>query len=196
MVKHQHAGKSSKQFLDAHQVLKQLDLQQNQVVLDLGCGEGHFALAAAEWVGKSGRVFALDVHAASLEILQTALQQSHTHNVCPLLADATQRIPLADNSVDWVFMVNVLHGFYHNGELDAVMAEIRRIHKADGKLMIIEFDRVPETPGPPLDVRIPSTQMNATIYPYGYFLYKSWLLTNFLYLGYYKRQPQSHPTTY
>ncbi len=193
MERHQHAGKSSKRFLDARAVLQKLDIQEGQTVLDLGCGEGHFALAAAERVGATGRVIALDVHAPSLEIVQTTIQQQNVPNVFPVLADATRHIPLPDHSVDWVFMVNVLHGFYHNGELETVMEEIRRVHTADGRLMIIEFERVPDTPGPPLDVRIPSTQMNAIVYPNGYFLYKAWPLTDFLYLGYYKRQPQPLP---
>ena len=44
---HQHAGKSSREFLDAAKVLGELRLSEGQVVLDAGSGSGHFSRAAA-----------------------------------------------------------------------------------------------------------------------------------------------------
>jgi ubiquinone/menaquinone biosynthesis C-methylase UbiE len=51
-------------------------------------------------------------------------------------------------------MANVLHGFVQNNEVDKVMSEIKRIIKPEGTFVVVEFKKVENTPGPPMNVRI------------------------------------------
>jgi len=43
-------------------VLKEIDIKPGYYVLDYGCGPGSYSIAAAKMVGKSGKVYALDIH--------------------------------------------------------------------------------------------------------------------------------------
>jgi ubiquinone/menaquinone biosynthesis C-methylase UbiE len=51
-------------------------------------------------------------------------------------------------------MANVFHGFVFNNEVDQVMSEIRRLLKPDGRLALVEFEKIKNTPGPSLDHRV------------------------------------------
>lgn len=89
------------------------------VVLDLGCGTGHGALAlAARWPG--ARVIAVD---ASPGMLEQAARHDQAGRCERLCADA-RALPLPDAGVDLVFCNLMLQWC---DDLDAVFAEIARV---------------------------------------------------------------------
>ena len=57
--RHEHSGMSSKGFLDAEMVLKYIGIKEGDRFLDLGCGDGHFSIAASRgcWEGWLGLCF-------------------------------------------------------------------------------------------------------------------------------------------
>ena len=52
------------------EVLTEIGIEENQRVLDFGCGSGAYAIPAAKLVGKKGRIYALDKSAGALETLK------------------------------------------------------------------------------------------------------------------------------
>ena len=50
-------------------LLKHIGIKEKQKVLDFGCGEGNYAIPAAQVVGKDGVVYASDKVKMSLDIL-------------------------------------------------------------------------------------------------------------------------------
>lgn len=167
-TRHTHPGFSSEDFLDSENIVSRIGLEKDQTVLDVGCGEGHFSLAAASLVGDRGQVIAVDVHEPSINILKQIIAQENVGNVLVFRADVTKRIPVNDNAVDVCLMVNVLHGFVLNSEVCEVMREIVRVIKRHGSLVIVDFKKIQTIAGPPVSQRLSPTDVENILGDYGF----------------------------
>lgn len=165
---HKHGGKSSSAILSASEVLKNVDLKSGDIFLDAGCGDGFISLEASKITGKNGKIYAVDVHGPSMDVLKEEIKDKELKNIEPLLADITSGIPVKDGSVDIYFTANVFHGIVGNDELDSTMEEINRVLKDEGVLAIVEFIKAEGTPGPPMDVRLEPQDVLDNIEKYGF----------------------------
>ncbi len=152
--KHFHHGKSSREILDPSRVLNAIGLKEGDIFLDAGSGDGYMSIAASSIVGEKGEVYAVDIYEESMEILTKEMESKNIKNIMPVIADISKKIPLKDGSVDICYMGNVLHGFVQNDDVDKVMREIKRILRSKGTFAVVEFKKIQNTPGPPMDVRI------------------------------------------
>lgn len=166
--RHIHHGMSSKEFLDSERIISTLGLKEDETVLDVGCGEGHFSLAASTVVGDRGQVVAVDFHEASINILRTIIARENIGNVLAFRADVTKRIPVNDNAVDVCLMVNVLHAFVLNGEISAVMCEVVRVMKRQGSLAVVDFKKIQTAAGPPVSQRLSPADVENALMEYGF----------------------------
>jgi ubiquinone/menaquinone biosynthesis C-methylase UbiE len=166
--KHEHKGRSSREMLDARKILKDIGLKSGDQFLDAGCGDGYFSEAAAEVVGPGGRVYAFDVDGDGIGRLQKEIAEKKLANIEARIADVSRLLPLADESVDVVFISNVLHGLVANGEWERALKEVARVIKPHGKLAIVEFKKN-ETPlGPPLSIRLSPEEVEMLAKSYGF----------------------------
>ena len=113
------------------------DLGPGDRVLDVCCGTGTLALAAAERVGDGGRVIGVD---ASAEMIERASgKASGRRNVAFQVATA-QALPFPDGSFEAVFCTLGLH---HVPVADraAALREMQRVLVPGGRVVIVEFDR-------------------------------------------------------
>ena len=74
--KHHHRGKSSESLFDKQTILRELNIQTGQTVLDAGCGNGYMAKEFAKITGESGKVYALDPDETSINILKSEVQNT------------------------------------------------------------------------------------------------------------------------
>jgi SAM-dependent methyltransferase len=117
------------------EVIAALGLRGGETVADLGTGSGYFAFRIAPRVGPTGKVLAVDVSDAMLEIVRRRALTNGVSNVVAVLA--TDRDPgLAPGSVDVVLMVDVYHELYWPYE---VMTAVRRALKPGGRLVLVEY---------------------------------------------------------
>ena len=56
-----------REILPPYKTLIGLELKEGDTVADIGCGIGYFTFPAAEIVGESGMIFAMDISAKMLE---------------------------------------------------------------------------------------------------------------------------------
>jgi ubiquinone/menaquinone biosynthesis C-methylase UbiE len=68
--------------------------------------------------------------------------------------DISQKLPLANESVNLAFASNVLHGLVANGEADGTLKEVARAIMHNGRLVVVEFKKQESPMGPPLSIRL------------------------------------------
>lgn len=90
-------------------VVQALDLRPGDVVVDLGCGAGYFALKLSAPIGDRGRVVAEDVRRLPLVFLWLRMISRHERNVTIVHGDLSDpRLPAHVNSV---LIANTYHEF-------------------------------------------------------------------------------------
>lgn len=161
------AGKSSYDLIDPGILWAELDLAPGLTFLDLGCGTGNYALAAAALIGPIGVVYAVDLWKGGIAALKERAAQAGRTNLKALLAPAGQ-VPLADHSIDIAFMATVLHDLVEAGTATGALAEVARLLKAGGCFAIVEFEKIDGPPGPPRHIRLAPEEVENLVAPYGF----------------------------
>ncbi len=103
-----------------------------QVVADLGCGPGYYALALAERVGPEGRVVAVDADERAVRALKKKADARGFRNIEAHASSAADLSFLSDDSVDFVLAHGLLCSMAPQHH-DPAVAEIRRILKPRGR---------------------------------------------------------------
>jgi len=118
---------------------RQVDLARiapGEAVLDVGCGTGSLAIAAARRVGEGGVVHGVD---PSAELLARACKKARRARVEVTFGVATgEALPLPDASFDVVLSTLVFHHLSHD-TLRASVAEIRRVLKPGGRMLAVDI---------------------------------------------------------
>jgi len=123
-------------------------LKGGEQVLDLGCGAGMDALLAAQQVGNSGHVYAVDLAVGMVEAARRAVLVDHAQNVSVMHAPA-EALPLEDDSVDVV----IVNGpFNLTPDKDAVARELIRVLRPGGRFVGAEIVVIDDQPPPALDL--------------------------------------------
>ena len=104
-------------------------------VLDACTGTGELALTAAR-MGRGERHVASDF---CVPMLEAGVANNRLARTARVLAADTQRLPFADGSFDAVM---VAFGLRNLGSLDQGLADIARVLRPGGQLLVLEFFRV------------------------------------------------------
>ncbi|MCQ6963665.1 class I SAM-dependent methyltransferase [Methanolobus chelungpuianus] len=137
-------------FFEPCKLLETLGLDNTVInVADFGCGYGTFAIPAAKTI--KGKVYAIDINPEMIKITSQKAKSCALDNVETMLRDFTlEGSGLADESVDYVILFNILHG----EEPEKILQEAYRILKPGGKAGIIHWNHDSATPrGPPMEMR-------------------------------------------
>jgi ubiquinone/menaquinone biosynthesis C-methylase UbiE len=94
-------------FFGPARILQRAGMHLGDTVLEVGAGTGYFTLPAARILGDRGRLIAMDVLPASIEILSRKVRAANVENVTVLRADALNT-GLGAESVDTVLMFGVV----------------------------------------------------------------------------------------
>jgi ubiquinone/menaquinone biosynthesis C-methylase UbiE len=116
-------------FLPRKNILDEAGITPRSHVLDYGCGSGSYITAAAELVGDSGKIYALDIHPLAIERARRIASRNHLVNVETILSDCATGLP--DDSINVVLLYDVFHKL---SDPDAVLAELHRVLALDGIL--------------------------------------------------------------
>jgi len=126
------------QFSSPRDNVLQVGLREGMRVGDFGAGSGHYSRAAAAIVGHSGKVYAIDLQEGVLKHLKLNTHDQYKSIIDVLWGDIEKvgGTRLREVSLDAVLLANTLFQIEHREEL---LKEIRRVLKAGGKLMVIDW---------------------------------------------------------
>ena len=138
-----------RQWQNPEAILVDVGLRLGTIFVDVGCGDGFFALPAARIVGPQGKVYGVDANDEAIaEIRRKAAAEGLTNIELTLgTAEETLRCQAC---ADIVFFGNALHDFQDQSK---VLQNARRMLKAAGKLINLDWKKEDVPLGPPLAIR-------------------------------------------
>lgn len=114
--------------------IQALDLQETDVIADIGAGSGYYTFRMAEKVPR-GKVLALDIQQEMLDFVQKQALQKNVTNVRTHLGKIDD-LALPDASLDAALLVDAYHEFSHPVEM---LKSLHRALKDDGRVYLLEF---------------------------------------------------------
>ncbi|MBP1761397.1 MAG: methylase involved in ubiquinone/menaquinone biosynthesis [Firmicutes bacterium] len=142
--------------------LQKIGIEENQVVCDIGAGTGIFTIAAATMTRNT--VYGLEIDKEMLNLIEAKAKQNDLTNI-RLIEVRGDHFAMEDGSVDIVLMVTVLHEIDNKA---AMLSEINRILRDDGKCAVIEFNRRDAQTGPPMDIRLDKPELETIFTNHGF----------------------------
>lgn len=125
-------------FSDPQYNIEQFGLHEGMFVADFGAGTGAYTIASAKAVGSTGKVYAIEVQKDLLQNIQNAASSVGVSNVEVLWGDIERngKTKIKDRCVDAVIVANVL---FQVDDISGTIAEIKRILKPGGRVLVIDW---------------------------------------------------------
>jgi ubiquinone/menaquinone biosynthesis C-methylase UbiE len=145
-------------------ILAEIGLAPGMTFVDLGCGDGYFALPAARIVGSKGRVIATDIDEGAIGRLR---KQAAEEGLVQLSAEvsAAEKTIACEGCADFVFFGINLHDFSDPAQ---VIQNAKRMLRPSGRLVDLDWKAEPMPIGPPLGKRFSITKAQELIESEGF----------------------------
>ena len=147
---HKLDSQERRKILPPHETLKVVGLKQGDVMADVGCGIGYFTIPAAQIVGPTGQVYAIDIVPEMLAVVEQKKTEMANENITTILAVKDYLI-IPSGSVTFVFVCNVLHEIEN---IFSIASELKRILSDNRQIAVIEWNKIQSNFGPPLSHRL------------------------------------------
>ncbi|WP_273944862.1 bifunctional demethylmenaquinone methyltransferase/2-methoxy-6-polyprenyl-1,4-benzoquinol methylase UbiE [Burkholderia pseudomallei] len=117
--------------------IAQANVRPGGKVLDIAAGTGDLTKAFAKAAGPTGEVWHTDINESMLRVGRDRLLDKGV--VTPSLLCDAEKLPFPDNYFD---VVTVAFGLRNMTHKDSALAEMRRVAKPGGRVMVLEFSKV------------------------------------------------------
>jgi len=117
--------------------LELVGIDKAHTFLDLGCGPGFLLAEAAEIVGGSGEVHAVDSSDNMLAMAQARAGKSVAGDIVHFHSADAAQLPLPDAQFDAAAVIQV---YEYVSDMPAALAELHRVLKPGGQVVIIDTD--------------------------------------------------------
>ncbi|HAI73990.1 MAG TPA: hypothetical protein DCS28_03605 [Candidatus Moranbacteria bacterium] len=167
-------------FIDPRATIDLLEITAGMSIGDFGCGIGYFAFPLAEKVGQTGQVYALDILKDKLESVESEAKVLSFNNIIIKRAnlEVAGGSKLKENSLDWVFLVNML---FQNKSKEIIVKEAARVLKTGGKILVIEWGEKDSSFGPARNLRISKDEISELAINCGLSIIKEMAISDFHY---------------
>jgi ubiquinone/menaquinone biosynthesis C-methylase UbiE len=139
-----------RQWLPPERALQALALNPGASVVDVGAGTGFWTLPLSRLVGVNGTVYAVDVEPIMLEELRSLVREEGLENVRVVGSDDLA-IPLPDGVADDAVVGFMLH---EPSDPVAFVAEVARLLKPGGRMLVVDWQKWETEGGPPAEYRL------------------------------------------
>ena len=113
-------------FMNPDKILAEIKIKPGSHILDFGCGPGVFTIKLAEKTGRSGLIYALDIHPLASKTIRQKARRKNLENIRTIQSDCSTSLP--DNSLDCVIFFDVFHVLNNQEE---VLMELYRVLKPE-----------------------------------------------------------------
>jgi ubiquinone/menaquinone biosynthesis C-methylase UbiE len=120
--------------------LTHLSIQEGETVLEIGFGAGRCLKRIAESVGKTGRVYGIDISSGMLEVTRRRLEKARLMDRVELHCGDAASLPYADCAFDAVFMSFTLE-LFDIPEIPTLLEEAKRVLKPGGRIGIASMSK-------------------------------------------------------
>lgn len=172
-------------FLDSKQrealippevLIQQMPIQENHTLLDVGAGSGFFTIPMAE--ATSGKVYAMDPDKRMLSVIEGKAKEKGLDNI-ELIQEYIESLRIQHNSIDFVMASLILHEV---PSLKEALTRIYEILKTGGHVLCLEYEKDDKiTEGPPMDIRIPSADLQKVLKRIGFSIVKKTKINDGIY---------------
>ena len=159
------------------ETLRSLGVSEGDSVVEVGSGNGYFALPAARVV-EPAPVYAVELDRELLEEAARLADMKGIGNLVTVHADVTSLSDHLPKSVDVALVANILHGV---GDEVGFAREVRGALSSDGKLVVVNWRDAPmeettildEPRGPPTELRMSPVETEEGIKEAGFEVVRS-----------------------
>jgi demethylmenaquinone methyltransferase / 2-methoxy-6-polyprenyl-1,4-benzoquinol methylase len=121
------------------QLIDRLNPRPDQWLVDIAGGTGDIAMRFLDRAGSGARAFVCDLTEAMVRVgRDRAIDRGHVGDI-DWVVGCAERLPVQDMSVD---AVTIAFGLRNCADLDAALAEARRVLKPGGRFLCLEFSTV------------------------------------------------------
>jgi len=124
----------------ARMALEQLSLQEGENVLEIGFGTGYCLERIAKAVGKTGKVYGIDISSGMLKLTRRRLEKASLMDRVELYCGDATSLPFSDEVFDGAFMSFTLE-LFDTPEIPKLLEEIKRVLKPAGRLGAVSISR-------------------------------------------------------
>jgi ubiquinone/menaquinone biosynthesis C-methylase UbiE len=153
-----------RKWQDPEIILREIGLKPGDTFVDIGCGSGYFALPAAGIVGETGFIYGVDINGNAVKNLQASARQRGIANIALVIAEAESTV-FCSACADIVFFGIDLHDFRDPA---AVLRNARKMLKPGGRLIDLDWQKVPSPWGPPQHIRFDEAKAQGIIKEAGF----------------------------
>lgn len=134
-----------RQWQDPGKILSSVGVAPGMVFVDMGCGDGYFAIPAARRVGPRGKVYAVDIDAGAIERLREQAAKEGLDNLFSEVKGAEETVA-CEGCADVVFFGIDLHDFLDPAQ---VLLNAKKMLRPSGRLIDLDWNDQPMEFGPP-----------------------------------------------
>lgn len=125
----------------AEEALSYLEIENGEIVLEIGFGTGHCLQQIALSVGKTGKAYGIDISNGMLQVAREKLEKAGLMDRVKLYHGDASELPFRDETFDVVFMSFTLE-LFDTPEIPRLLNEIKRVLKAGGRLGVASLSRI------------------------------------------------------
>ena len=129
------------------ELMRKVGVKEGDVVVDFGCGFGHYTIPCALALNNTGKVYAIDTGGRELKWIEQKCSMFGVSNVETIRTKGKLTLDMPDESVDFVLLYDVLHYFGDGSESEAkqsarmiVFNETHRVLKQGGIISVTKFE--------------------------------------------------------